>query len=599
MGMVRIRNFEFLCQSMDIEPLVDRFRVFYQLHCSQGFYSFMQCFSAKKILLVPPKSFHEWKPKFFFIKSGVIPVKMTFRGAEDIQTETLNAPVTEIWHQDIKEISSIQLSERALVAAKMSLYWKADHHDNRCMWKTKLVSHEILFLYYVKPFVNGFLYADVALYIVAYKKEKGKMTTVQLGANAETWYRQIVKNFALPKDADLNAQPSANVGVGSESKKKKRGPVASTVSKKTDAPKADIPKEEKKKGTLPVSDSWSDYVVVSDSLEGLVPVAVKHPKAEPQDTASIPTSNPDNPIDLESSPEPLVRTKEVKRKKPEGEAAAQPTKKILKKKINKKGNLDAFSAKLSPEKPVPSVHTETSSAFNDDLPPSPPPPPRASIKELLEGTKTVEAEVKKTVEAEAEKTAEVEVETADAGVTKPMSRKWWRPRRALKRKNPMLRKKFLWTYSEKRASDIHAPVWKLKQGDTFSDWQVCRDWLQGAFPPAEIKFQEEQSHERTYHAYLEETASSTSTTHRIVHEWNSMHKEWDAFEASKKEIVAEKAKVAALRTKLEADQAKFKDEQKTEEWPAIGWKKKAEAEAAQLAEARKRWKEICEKDNNE
>ncbi|KAJ0780963.1 hypothetical protein HanPI659440_Chr06g0243821 [Helianthus annuus] len=355
MGMVRIRNFEFLCQSMDIEPLVDRFRVFYQLHCSQGFYSFMQCFLAKKILLVPPKSFHEWKPKFFFIKSGVIPVKMTFRGAEDIQTETLNAPVTEIWHQDIKEISSIQLSERALVAAKMSLHWKADRHDNRCMWKTKLVSHEILFLYYVKPFVNGFLYADVALYIVAYKKEKGKMTTVQLGANAETWYRQIVKNFALPKDADLNAQPAANVGVGSESKKKKRGPVASTVSKKTDAPKADIPKEEKKKGTLPVSDSWSDYVVVSDSLEGLVPVAVKHPKAEPQDTASIPTSNPDNPIDLESSPEPLVRTKEVKRKKPEGEAAAQPTKKILKKKINKKGNLDAFSAKLSPgECPFPS-----------------------------------------------------------------------------------------------------------------------------------------------------------------------------------------------------------------------------------------------------
>ncbi|KAM0040508.1 hypothetical protein Hdeb2414_s0012g00394781 [Helianthus debilis subsp. tardiflorus] len=157
------------------------------------------------------------------------------------------------------------------------------------------------------------------------------------------------------------------------------------------------------------------------------------------------------------------------------------------------------------------------------------------------------------------------------------------------------------TYSEKRASDIHAPVWKLKQGDTFSDWQVCRDWLQGAFPPAKIKFQEEQSHECTYHAYLEEIASSTSTTHRIVREWHSMHKEWDAFEASKKEIAAEKAKVAAPRTKLEADQAKFEDVQKTEEWSAMGWKQKAEAEAkaAHLAEVHKRWKEICEKDNNE
>ncbi|MFS7911780.1 hypothetical protein Hanom_Chr02g00122121 [Helianthus anomalus] len=50
---------------MHIEPTVDRFRVFYKLHCSQGFYSFAQRQSAKKILLSPPKSFHEWKPKFF------------------------------------------------------------------------------------------------------------------------------------------------------------------------------------------------------------------------------------------------------------------------------------------------------------------------------------------------------------------------------------------------------------------------------------------------------------------------------------------------------------------------------------------------------
>ncbi|KAM0045824.1 hypothetical protein Hdeb2414_s0009g00308511 [Helianthus debilis subsp. tardiflorus] len=102
-----------------------------------------------------------------------------------------------------------------------------------------------------------------------------------------------------------------------------------------------------------------------------------------------------------------------------------------------------------------------------------------------------------------------------------------------------------------------------------------------------------------YHAYLEETASSTSTTHRIVREWHSMHKEWAVFEASKKEAIEEKAKVALLRAKLEADQAKFESEQKTEEWSAAGWKRKAEAEAALLLEERKRKKETCEKDNNE
>ncbi|MFS7986857.1 hypothetical protein Hanom_Chr11g01015191 [Helianthus anomalus] len=65
MGMVRIRHFELLCRSMHIEPTVDRFRVFYLLHCSKGFYSCAQRPTAKKIMLPPPKSFNEWKPKFF------------------------------------------------------------------------------------------------------------------------------------------------------------------------------------------------------------------------------------------------------------------------------------------------------------------------------------------------------------------------------------------------------------------------------------------------------------------------------------------------------------------------------------------------------
>ncbi|KAJ0623248.1 hypothetical protein HanIR_Chr01g0029721 [Helianthus annuus] len=151
----------------------------------------------------------------------------------------------------------------------------------------------------------------------------------------------------------------------------------------------------------------------------------------------------------------------------------------------------------------------------------------------------------------------------------------------------------------KKADGIQAPVWKLKKGDTFSDWRVCRDWLQGTFPPGEIKFQEGRPHEQTYHAYLEEAATYTSTTHRIACEWRSMHKEWAAFEASKKKAAEDEARAALLRAKLEADRAKFESDQKTEEWSIAGWKRKAEAEAALLSEECKRWREICEKDNNE
>ncbi|MFS7940255.1 hypothetical protein Hanom_Chr05g00462301 [Helianthus anomalus] len=323
-----------------------------------------------------------------------------------------------------------------------------------------------------------------------------------------------------------------------------------------------------------------------------------------------------------------MRTKAVKRKQADVEAAAQPVKKVPRRKIGKRGNLDAFVTKLSPEKPIPSVRAESSSVFIDDLPPS---SPRASIREQLEGTKAVEmevekvaemkkpegeaekpdVEVEKTVEVEVEKTtvegekiveAELEVENVvetedvDAGVTKPKSPKivarepekgksiqedpiitipfsatTYAPANVEKspagdqgffthdeedspiRPEETLGDYYYRSYFEKRASDIHAPIWKLMQ--------------------AEVKFQEERSHDQTYHAYLEETASSTSTTHHI------------------------RARVTLLRAKLEADQAKFESEQKTEEWCAAGWKRKAEA--ALLSDERKCWREICEKDNNE
>ncbi|KAM0027685.1 hypothetical protein Hdeb2414_s0019g00543051 [Helianthus debilis subsp. tardiflorus] len=125
----------------------------------------------------------------------------------------------------------------------------------------------------------------------------------------------------------------------------------------------------------------------------------------------------------------------------------------------------------------------------------------------------------------------------------------------------------------------------------FSDWQVCRDWLQGTLPPGEVKFQEDRSHDQSYHVYLEEAASFTSTTHRIVREWRSMHKEWYTVEASRKKVAEEEARVALLRAKLEADQAKFESDRKTEEWSAHGWKRKAEVETALLSEERKRWRE--------
>ncbi|MFS7984965.1 hypothetical protein Hanom_Chr11g00992841 [Helianthus anomalus] len=130
------------------------------------------------------------------------------------------------------------------------------------------------------------------------------------------------------------------------------------------------------------SESWCDYVVVSNSLEGLAPaVVVRKPKHEPKDTADVPPSNPDDPIDLESSPEHLVRKKTGKRKQADAEAEGQPAKKVQRKKIIRKGNLDAFISESAPKIPSSPVPTEPLPVVNEELQPS---PPRGGVEKVVD-----------------------------------------------------------------------------------------------------------------------------------------------------------------------------------------------------------------------
>ncbi|KAF5756818.1 hypothetical protein HanXRQr2_Chr17g0819291 [Helianthus annuus] len=343
------------------------------------------------------------------------------------------------------------------------------------------------------------------------------------------------------------------------------------------------------------SDSWCDYVVVSESLEGLAPVVMRRPNQEPKDAADIPPSNPDDLINLESSPEHLLMKKAGKRKQADVEAEGQPEKKVRRKKITRRGNLDAFISKPVFEKSNSHIHTEPSSVVNEELPPS---PPRASVTEQLENADVPKNGTDKTAGVEdcgAENPSNAVVDTGkvtspkpvDVGAGNPLTPEFvaqdskkgktaeeipvttspsmasgFMPeniekvsvedqgssseadKNSLIRPDETLGDYYYTTYSEKNASEIHVPVWNLKKGDTFSDWRVFRDWLQGTFPPGEIKFQEGRLHDQTYHTYLEEAASYTSTTHRIVREWHSMHKEWAAFKASKKKATEDENRVA-------------------------------------------------------
>ncbi|MFS7998902.1 hypothetical protein Hanom_Chr12g01159551 [Helianthus anomalus] len=85
-----------------------------------GFYSFGNRGSAKKIFLNPPKSFHDWKQKFFFIREEVIPIAMTFRAPDVIEKEELAIPKREDWYVKLTAMPNRVFGENVLVAARMS-----------------------------------------------------------------------------------------------------------------------------------------------------------------------------------------------------------------------------------------------------------------------------------------------------------------------------------------------------------------------------------------------------------------------------------------------------------------------------------------------
>ncbi|KAM0041643.1 hypothetical protein Hdeb2414_s0011g00368671 [Helianthus debilis subsp. tardiflorus] len=68
----------------------------------------------------PPKSYHNWKAKFFFIREEVVPIAMDFCAPRVIIKETLVVPKCSGWYMDLKVLLNQAFGESTLVAAGMS-----------------------------------------------------------------------------------------------------------------------------------------------------------------------------------------------------------------------------------------------------------------------------------------------------------------------------------------------------------------------------------------------------------------------------------------------------------------------------------------------
>ncbi|KAM0043787.1 hypothetical protein Hdeb2414_s0010g00345441 [Helianthus debilis subsp. tardiflorus] len=127
LGLPRLTHFEFICRANCVEPNFEKFNVFfYFVTYTGGFYSFSsRTTRVDPCSRDPPKSLHDWKQKFSYIRRGAIPIDMHYRAeSEEVPRVNVSVDFTEQeWHKVLtrKVTPIIQLEERTLVAVGMSM----------------------------------------------------------------------------------------------------------------------------------------------------------------------------------------------------------------------------------------------------------------------------------------------------------------------------------------------------------------------------------------------------------------------------------------------------------------------------------------------
>ncbi|KAM0057522.1 hypothetical protein Hdeb2414_s0005g00159131 [Helianthus debilis subsp. tardiflorus] len=133
------------------------------------------------------------------------------------------------------------------------------------------------------------------------------------------------------------------------------------------------------------------------------------------------------------------------------------------------------------------------------------------------------------------------------------------------------------TYDESHANELHAPMWNLKQSDSFSKFEACREWMMGAFPPGEVRHQKEREHYHLYRSYIYARANASSTSHQIAREWRTIYLESFGREKHRERLATEAKLLEQAQATFQEEKAAFEKEKKSEEWGLQGLKLKLKA----------------------
>uniref|UniRef100_A0A251VIH4 Uncharacterized protein n=1 Tax=Helianthus annuus TaxID=4232 RepID=A0A251VIH4_HELAN len=250
------------------------FNLFYYVSYTGGFYSFNSRTSGVNPCSAnPPKSLHDWKQKFFYIRRGVIPIDMHYL-PESEGVPRVNVSiyfVDQEWYKVLtrKVTSIIQLEERASVAAGMSMLWAPQNPRG-------------------VPIYGYQGKEGYSLMNVLDPKAGGAMVVATLAGWRPLWLDQIRDRFLHPTSESFAAYANTILGDDGgddlddlESRKKKTLDKSEKKKKKkvegsaTEAPR-------KRPSTLP----FLDYVVISDTLSGL-DAGDKRVECDPDDDATL------------------------------------------------------------------------------------------------------------------------------------------------------------------------------------------------------------------------------------------------------------------------------------------------------------------------
>ncbi|KAJ0454591.1 hypothetical protein HanIR_Chr15g0741821 [Helianthus annuus] len=269
-GMIRIRNFEYTFRALGMEPTVGDFRWFYQMTVSLGFFSFHQRDGSPK-LMTPPKGITKCKTKFFYIKAAAVTATLTFRNVtETIISESLAVPradTVDLFPQ-MRTIEWKTLNNTQLWVLRMML--------TRMNRKARPVVREKSGGKYF------FSCADAALWRIFDPDFEGKVVTVACTDDEDGFNVIIRDNFRVPTEAALTVElPQGKGDLGALGDPDVKGVPKKQVVKgmrfrQKKKPEAAVvpPLVSQRAGISPTCfRRYTDYVVVSDTLEGLgVPV---------------------------------------------------------------------------------------------------------------------------------------------------------------------------------------------------------------------------------------------------------------------------------------------------------------------------------------